>query len=199
MDNDWKGDRRALRTRLIAAREAMNDSTFERCSTAIAGFLARVVPLCSPRLLGFYWPHRREYDAVPIARELVANGGAAALPVVLGKGRPLEFRRWWPGIEMASGVYGIPYPAVGEAVFADVLLAPMVGFDNAGYRLGYGGGYYDRTLAADGQRPTVIGIGFEICRLDTIAPRQHDIPMDMIVTEAGIFRRENAALSTLTL
>ena len=82
----------------------------------------------------------------------------------------------------------IPAPADGPSVTPDVLLVPLVGFDAGGYRLGYGGGYYDRSLAARTPRPLAIGIGFEISRLATIHPQPHDIPMDAIVTERGMLR-----------
>ena len=85
---------------------------------------------------------------------------------------------------MALGVWNIPFPAEGEAVQPDTLLVPLVGFDTAGYRLGYGGGFYDRTLAMMPARPHTIGIGFTASRLRTIYPQPHDIPMDRIVTNA---------------
>jgi 5-formyltetrahydrofolate cyclo-ligase len=90
---------------------------------------------------------------------------------------------------MMIGLYEIPHPAGEAAIIPDIVLVPTVGFDAACYRLGYGGGYYDRTIAAFAERPITIGVGFEFGRLDTIEPGPHDIPMDMIVTEAGIFRR----------
>jgi 5-formyltetrahydrofolate cyclo-ligase len=81
----------------------------------------------------------------------------------------------------------------GDAVLPDVLLAPLVGFDAGGYRLGYGGGYYDRTLAALPERPLVVGVGFETSGMETIHPQPHDIPMDLIVTERRTIRIGDAA------
>ena len=107
--------------------------------------------------------------------------------MVVERARPLVFREWWPGIRM-PGVWGIPVPAEGDAVLPDVLVAPLVGFDAAGYRLGYGGGYYDRTLAALPDRPPAIGVGFEPSWMKTIHPQPHDIPMSLIVTEQRVIR-----------
>jgi 5-formyltetrahydrofolate cyclo-ligase len=114
------------------------------------------------------------------------QGAQAALPAVLAPRTALEFRRWQPGDETQPGVYKIPVPKQRHVVVPDVLLVPLVGFDPAGYRLGYGGGYYDRTLAALPAKPLVIGIGFELSRLETIYPQPHDIPMSVIVTEHGV-------------
>ena len=122
---------------------------------------------------------------------------AVALPVVVEKNRPLEFRPWRPGAKMALGVYDIPYPAEGKAVTPEALLVPMVGFDRAGYRLGYGGGYYDRTLAALPKKPLCIGISFALGRIDSIHPLPHDIPMDFIVTEEMTARRVGGRLQVL--
>ena len=92
---------------------------------------------------------------------------------------------------MAVGVYDIPYPAEGPAVAPQVLLVPLLGFDEAGYRLGYGAGYYDRTIASFAEKPLLIGVGFELGRLATIYPQPHDIPMDVVITERGVFRRDH--------
>ena len=97
---------------------------------------------------------------------------------------------------MTRGVWNIPIPAGDESVEPDVLIAPLVGFDPAGYRLGYGGGYYDRTIASRTAKPFVIGIGFEIARLSTIYPQSHDIPMDVIVTDRGIWSSPAAGVSS---
>jgi 5-formyltetrahydrofolate cyclo-ligase len=126
-------------------------------------------------------------------RSLHDLGVRLALPVVVERARPLVFREWWPGIRMVPGIWGIPVPAEGDAVLPDALLAPLVGFDARGHRLGYGGGYYDRTLAALPERPLVIGVGFEPSGMETIHPQPHDIPMDLIVTERRTFRVADAA------
>ncbi len=106
--------------------------------------------------------------------------------MVVEKGAPLVFREWRPGIRMVPGIWQIPVPADGPAVAPDLVWVPLLGFDSAGYRLGYGGGYYDRTLGRALPRPLAIGIGYERVRLASIQPQPHDIPMDAIVTEAGV-------------
>ena len=111
-----------------------------------------------------------------------------ALPVVVGEGQPLSFREWTPETPLAPDRYGIPTPTAGEWLTPDLILLPLNGFDAAGYRLGYGGGYFDRTLAALAPRPLAVGIGFEINRIDSIRPEAHDQRLDWIVTENGAFR-----------
>jgi 5-formyltetrahydrofolate cyclo-ligase len=103
------------------------------------------------------------------------------LPVVVEKAQPLIFRPWSPGVAMANGVWNIPIPAEGNPVYPDTLLVPLVGFDGKNYRLGYGGGFYDRTIAAMPRRPRTIGIGFACGRLRSIFPQPHDVPLDEFV------------------
>jgi 5-formyltetrahydrofolate cyclo-ligase len=98
----------------------------------------------------------------------------------------LQYWRWQPGMAMERGFWNIPVPATREAVKPGLVIAPLVGFDDQGYRLGYGGGYFDRTLAALQPRPFAVGAGLETMRLATIHPQPHDIPMALIVTEKGI-------------
>ena len=119
-------------------------------------------------------------------RALHREGTCLALPVVEEKARPLLFRPWQPATRLAPGIWNIPVPAEGRPVRPDALLVPLVGFDGEGYRLGHGGGYYDRTLAAMAPRPLAIGVGFAASRLPTIHPQPHDVPMDLIVTEEGV-------------
>ncbi|MEO6340301.1 MAG: 5-formyltetrahydrofolate cyclo-ligase, partial [Caulobacteraceae bacterium] len=175
------------RAELIAARMAWPIEAHRAAGEAIEASLAERFPRLGEGLLGAYVPFRREFNCTPLLVRLTAGGGRVALPVVLGPGRPLEFRAWKPGDRMAMGVYDIPYPAEGEPVIPDTVISPLVGFDPAGYRLGYGAGYYDRTLASFPAKPLVIGVGFELSRMETIQPQPHDIPMDVIVTEAGVF------------
>jgi 5-formyltetrahydrofolate cyclo-ligase len=182
-------DRRALRSRLIAERQNLTDAEHRRLSQAItANLQAHLLPFGS-RVIAFYWPHRAEYDPMPVVERIVADGGVAALPLIVARGAALEFRQWHPDIEMLVGLYEIPHPAGDVAVIPNVILVPTVGFDQAGYRLGYGGGYYDRTIATLPRRPHTIGIGFEFGRLASIDPQPHDVPMDAIVTEKGVFPR----------
>jgi 5-formyltetrahydrofolate cyclo-ligase len=178
--------RQAERARLIAERLALPVARRRAARERVRATLAREVPELRRATLGFYWPFRGEIDLVGFVRALIDHGGRAALPVVVGKGRPLAFRRWEPGTATRLGISGIPVPATSEPVEPDCLLVPLVGFDDAGYRLGYGGGYYDRTLAALPGRPMALGIGYAFQRLPTIRPQPFDRPMDAIVTEDGI-------------
>jgi 5-formyltetrahydrofolate cyclo-ligase len=178
--------RKGERARLIAARLAMPAGAHRAASAAIARLLSAHFMPANPGIVGCYWPFRREFNCLPVMRRIVSLGGEVALPVVIRPRHPLEFRRWSPQSEMAAGVWDIPHPADGPSVHPTTLLVPLVGFDEGGYRLGYGGGFYDRTLAASPDRPETWGVGFELGRLETIHPQDHDVPMDHIVTEAAI-------------
>lgn len=188
--------RRAKRDTLIAARMALSSSAHNAASAEIGKHLKEIFAPLPRTLVGAYWPFRREYNVLGFLEWLTERRHEVALPVVLGKGQPLEFRRWTRDMEMISGVYDIPYPAKGEPVWPTVLIIPMVGFDAAGFRLGYGGGFYDRTLAAYTEKPLCVGTGFELGRLPTIHPLPHDIAMDEIVTEAGHYRRYPSGLAS---
>jgi len=177
--------RKAKRMVLIERRLAMPDAERAACSGAITAALVQVLPSRPGALIGFYWPFKGEYDPRALARSLHAKGTRLALPVVVGKAKPVVFREWWPGIPMTHGAWNIPVPAAGDPVAPEVLLVPLVGFDKQGYRLGYGGGYYDCTLAALPAKPRAVGVGFELSQIATIHPQPHDIPMDLIVTERG--------------
>lgn len=137
------------------------------------------------RTIGIYWPFKAEFDPRPLATRLLGEGFRIALPVVIEKKRPMIFRLWTPETPMTSGIWDIPVPADSETVVPELLMAPVVGFDAARYRLGYGGGYFDRTLGSLSPRPIAIGVGFELGRLETIFPQPFDVPMNHIVTEAG--------------
>jgi 5-formyltetrahydrofolate cyclo-ligase len=183
-----KAWRRGERERLIALRQALPAAErrgwADRIEAELRGLLAE-----RPGILGVYWPFRAEFDPRPLIGWVVAAGRKVALPVVVDKKGPLEYRAWRPGEPLADGVWNIPVPEKRDIVTPAVVLAPLVGFDEACYRLGYGGGYFDRTLAALSPRAFAIGIGFEVQLLETIYPQSFDIPMDLIVTEAGIRSR----------
>ena len=138
---------------------------------------------------GLYWPIRGEIDLRRLATELAEAGGRVALPVITLRGEPLAFARWRPGMRLVRGVWDIPVPPEPEWIRPTLLVIPVLGFDPAAYRLGYGGGYYDHTLAAMEPRPGTIGVGYEFGRLETIFPQAHDVPLDAIVTESSLIRK----------
>jgi 5-formyltetrahydrofolate cyclo-ligase len=177
--------RKEERRRQIERRLAIDAGERQRCSGQIAAHLDRLLGAVAGRSVSVYWPFRGEPDLRPWMRDLCARGATCTLPVVVEKGKPLQFRAWHPGARLASGVWNIPFPADGAEVVPDVVIAPVVAFDDACYRLGYGGGFFDRTLAALPGTPRAIGVGYEVAAIPTIHPQPHDIPMDAVVTESG--------------
>jgi 5,10-methenyltetrahydrofolate synthetase len=193
MDNllEW---RKHQRKQLIAARETLPEDVHQQWSQAISDLLKQGFPKLQTMNIGIYWPFRGEYDPRLIAQYFRQQGAVLALPEVISKDKPLCFREWLPDTPMKNGAYGIPVPLETRTVVVDAVIIPMVGFDQHGYRLGYGSGYFDRTLATYQPQPLTIGIAFEIQRLENVYPQPHDIAMHYIVTETGIFQTENNKL-----
>jgi 5-formyltetrahydrofolate cyclo-ligase len=174
--------RKVQRERLIAARLTLSAEERTQHAQRIARDLDGIVTLASSTIVSVYWPFRGEPDLRPWMTATCEKGARVALPVVVGKGRPLQFREWHPATRLERGVWNIPFPAEGPVVVPTVVIAPLVGFDGHGYRLGYGGGFFDRTLAALGPMPLIVGVGHPLGALTTIYPQWHDIRMDWIVT-----------------
>lgn len=174
--------RRAWRRDLLARRAAMpatdREAADRQLTTRLSGRLATV-----EGVLGFYWPIQSEFDARPVVIAWLAGapGRRAALPVVVKRSSPLQFRAWTPDTPMRAAGFGTSVPDSGEWLIPDTLVVPVVGFDAAGYRLGYGGGYYDRTLAALPRRPRTLGVGYEFARLASIEPQSFDLRLDEIL------------------
>lgn len=186
--------RSAERARLIAAREAIDGVALDTLRRRIDAIVERSFPGLASGVLAFCWPIRNEYDARHIARTLRGRGALTALPVVVAPRQPLVFREWHPGVPLAKGALDIPYPVGSRELAPNHVLLPMNGWDLAGYRLGYGAGYFDRTLASLASKPVVIGVAFEAARIATIHPQPWDIPLDYAVTERGVYRRDAAGL-----
>ncbi|HEX7238040.1 MAG TPA: 5-formyltetrahydrofolate cyclo-ligase [Gammaproteobacteria bacterium] len=180
--------RQGKRAELLERRRALDLDDRKRLAKALSERLLASVDLRAFSVLGFYWPIRGELDLRGIAREHCEAGGRAALPVVVAKNEPVEFWRWETGSAMQRGFWNIPVPLERRCLTPHALLIPLVGYDTAGYRLGYGGGFYDRTLAALTPRPFCIGVGLDDSELETIHPQPHDIPMNLIVTERRILQ-----------
>ena len=192
----WRDERR---TELLAARIAVPVPQRRQLNQTVTQHLATFFPMLQGTVVGAYWPFRGEFDPRFLMRQLRTGGARLALPVVVRKNAPLQFREWWPGAPTVKAALGLPMPAGTEWLVPQALLIPPVGFDEHGYRLGYGGGYFDRTLAAMHPQPLKIGVGFELSRLPTIHPQAHDVAMDFIVTEAGVYRVVEGGLRLLQL
>lgn len=193
--NEIREWRQRTRKQLIDWRVQLAAEEREKRAQLARERLTASVDFQAYRVLGIYWPIRGEIDVRELAAKHIATGGLAALPVVVREGAPVEFWRWTPDMTMKRGIWNIPIPVQREVLQPDILIAPLVGFDEAGYRLGYGGGYYDRTIAAAPSRPYCVGLGFADTGLQTIYPQPHDMPMDVIVTEQFIRSRPRSAES----
>lgn len=180
--------RAALRREKLAARLALDPVAHAALSARLDQHLSALLTPLAPHTLAFCAPVRGEFDARPLAARLIGCGWRAAMPVVTAVGAPMRFHAWTPTSAMGADRYGIPIPKNGAELVPDIVLLPLVAFDAQGFRLGYGGGYFDRTLAAMVPPPQAIGVGFELARVADIRPQAHDIRLDAIVTEAGVFR-----------
>jgi 5,10-methenyltetrahydrofolate synthetase len=181
--------RRSERTRLARLRDGLGQRGRAVAGRAIADALLRVLAargVGRGTVLAGYWPIRGEPDLRAALAGLQAGGVTLALPVVETRAAPLVFRRWVPGERLLRGDWGIPVPAPGaDRLQPDIVLAPCLGWDDGCFRLGWGGGYFDRTLAVLAPRPLAIGVALAAARLPTIFPQPHDIPLDLILTEDG--------------
>jgi 5,10-methenyltetrahydrofolate synthetase len=190
--------RKNLRRELLARRLAVPADRLHDWRLAMDLHLQYGFPGLAKGVVAFCWPIQNEYDARHLVHRLREQGATAALPVVLAPKAPLIFREWHPGVEMALGKLDIPYPKSGAELVPDTVLLPMNGFDQQGYRLGYGGGFFDRTLESlRARKPVVIGAAFELAAIETIHPQPWDIPVDYVVTERGVYRRSDGKLEFL--
>jgi 5,10-methenyltetrahydrofolate synthetase len=189
-DDDDMPARARLRREKIAARQALPAAEHARLSALLEVHLEREFAHHAPGVVAFCWPIRGEFDARPLVGRLLAQGWRACMPVVDAIAAPMSFRSWTPATAMGVDPYGIPIPAAQTvSPPPDIVLLPLVAFDADGYRLGYGGGYFDRTLAALSPRPAAWGVGFELSHTEALRPQPHDVPLDLIVTELGCMAR----------
>ena len=187
--------RRALRADMRARRMALSAEDCRLLSARIVAYLTTDLPPRVGSVVGFCWPIQNEPDVRPALAYWRDLGVRGVLPVVTAPDSPLKFRAWTPETPMMDDVHGIPTPSSGEWLTPDILILPLNAFDAAGYRLGYGGGYFDRTLASLRPRPLSVGVGYEINRVASIRPQPHDQPLDWVVTEQGVFRGTALAAS----
>ncbi|HEY6044755.1 MAG TPA: 5-formyltetrahydrofolate cyclo-ligase [Nitrosospira sp.] len=195
---NWQEWRKQRRTELMVLRASITEGDYKRWSSAITESLKQGFPMLRSSIVGFCWPHRGEYDPRPFMEFIHERGATLALPEVVNRHEAMCFRKWWDEAPMKTGMYNIPVPDNTDLVRVGALVIPMIGFDKLGFRLGYGGGYFDRTLVAMNPRPLAIGVAFEILRLENVHPQPHDIAMDFIVTEAGIYYVTSSGLERIS-
>lgn len=191
IDQAKKTLRREAAQRRAAAAAAHPEAGDKLCAALLAA-----VEIPRDAAVSAYWPMREEIDPRPAMRALHARGHPVALPVMPGKAQPLVFRAWCPDQEMVDGGFGtrIP-PAEAPEIQPQILLVPLLAFDADGYRLGYGGGFYDRTLARLRRLNPLtrgVGVAYAAQRTETPLPRgAYDEPLDLVVTEQGVALRRD--------
>jgi 5-formyltetrahydrofolate cyclo-ligase len=174
--------KRAARERALRVRAHCDPAL----GAALGAHLLREMPPPEGAIVSGFWPMPGEIDIRPLLHALIARGNPVVLPVTAKRGDPLSFRLWCPDDAMTRERFGTMRP-VGEARVPDVLLVPLLAFDRRGYRLGYGGGFYDRTLAGLPGR-LAIGCGFAAQELDEVPVGPYDVPLAAIATERGVIR-----------
>nr|WP_213773497.1 5-formyltetrahydrofolate cyclo-ligase [Bradyrhizobium sp. dw_78] len=178
-----------LRATALAARDVLSGAQRIAAAQAIA---ARGLPFALARgaIVAGYSPIRSEIDPGPLLQRLATEGATLALPVIAGRDQPLRFHAWSAGDELVRGAFGIlePPPEAAE-VIPDILLVPLAAFDRAGHRIGYGAGYYDRSLAQlrRSKAVTAVGIAFAVQEIEAVPSLTHDVALDYVLTEAKVF------------
>jgi 5-formyltetrahydrofolate cyclo-ligase len=184
-------DKQALRKRLVAQRLALPDRLVR------ADMLQRVMRIWlvgrPDAVIGAYWPIKGEFDPLPALHRWKEDGELLdepqlrriGLPVVDKLHKTLKFHAWYPGCPMEEDAYGIPKPKDTEVIVPTLLFVPCVGYGAGGYRLGYGGGFYDRTLAKLQPKPFTVGLGYTCGYCDDLEPEPHDVPLDAILNDNG--------------
>jgi len=177
----------ALRVAAHQRRAALPaDMRTEAAKAASKHFFSSIV-LDPGAIVAAYWRIRDEMDCQPILVHLMDNQQPVCLPVVMGDDQPLELRLWEDGAPLYPAGFGTLAPEdLAPRVEPDVVLMPLLGFDKHGTRLGYGGGYYDRTLASLSKKPRLVGLAFASQEIDEIPRDDHDVPLDAVVTENGV-------------
>jgi 5,10-methenyltetrahydrofolate synthetase len=184
--------KKILRQQLIADRLAMPDRAVR------ATMLQQVMRIWlvgrTDTVIGAYWPIKGEFDPLPALHRWKEDGELLdeplrrriGLPVIDKLTKTLTFHVWYPGCPMEEDAYGIPKPKDTDVIQPTLLFVPCVGYGPGGYRLGYGGGFYDRTLATLQPKPFTVGLGFTQGFVDDLEPEPHDIPLNAILNDHGV-------------
>jgi 5-formyltetrahydrofolate cyclo-ligase len=185
--------KRALRAEAAAARRQAHAAGGAAAARQMRDLFLAEIPLPAEAIVSGYWPLGEELDDRPLLETLNARGHLCVLPVVARRSAPLIFRQWRPGDAMQAGEFAILVPsAEAPAVEPDALIVPLLAFDAGGHRLGYGGGYFDRTLKALRARKKIlaVGVAFAVQEMPHLPRGPEDEPLDWIVTELAARRIE---------
>lgn len=178
-----------LRTAALAKRDALSDKQRATAAKAV-GKRGLPMEIAPGTIVSGYSPIRGEIDPVPLMRKLAAEGARLALPAIVARGKSLAFRAWSPDDRLMLGPLGIlePSPAAAEVV-PDIMMVPLAAFDRLGHRIGYGGGYYDHTLAhlRKARAITAIGLAFAAQEIEAVPALSHDVALDYVLTETRVF------------
>ncbi|UTW50631.1 5-formyltetrahydrofolate cyclo-ligase [bacterium SCSIO 12827] len=189
---DLLKQKRLLRKEAAARRTRAHADQGSAAATAVACHAVALAQALTPGWVSGYLAMQDEMDVLPAILAMAANGWQGCLPVVVGKAQPLRFRAWTPGAKLTNGVFGTRHPSDGAAdVRPDLLLVPLLAFDRAGYRLGWGGGFYDRTLAElrnSGTPVAAVGVGYSAQEVDAVPRDHYDARLDWVVTEDDIIK-----------
>lgn len=187
----FEDQKAALRIEAFAKRAKIPAADRADAANIASMLFFESVPLEPGQVVAAYWPIRDEIDCKPILTRLVDSGQQVCLPVVMGDAEPLQLRVWEPGQPLYPSGFGtLAPPETAPQAVPDVVIIPLLGFDRLGTRLGYGKGYYDRTLARMKTAPLLVGLAFAAQELDYIPRAPHDMPLDILVTDAGVHKFE---------
>ena len=176
-----------LRREAHARREALSTQYRADAAEQVARHFFDAIAFGADDVVAAYWRIRDELDCQPILVRLMDSGQRVVLPVVTGDETPLDMRVWEADQPLYEAGFGTLAPAdSAPRAEPDIILVPLLGFDGEGTRLGYGGGYYDRTLAALSRKPLLVGLAFDAQELPDIPREDHDMPLDAVVTESGV-------------
>ncbi len=173
------------------ARKTAHDLVKDDAPLKLAAQVFPVQPTATQKIVSAFYPYKSEIDTRLLLGKLAGEGWTTCLPIVIALGEPLIFRRWLPGEPTVPGVWDIPRPTDDAPLLEpDVLLVPLMAFDRQGFRLGYGGGFYDRTLEQLRAKKSIIAIGvaYAAQEIDAVPHGPHDQPLDYVMTEAGLFK-----------
>ena len=187
VDESIEDAKAGLRQQAHAARAALSPGSRAEAAASVAQYFFDSIALVPGQVVAAYWRIRDELDCQPILVRLMDSNQTVVLPVVMGPDQPLQMRVWEQGASLYEAGFGTLAPSeLAPRAEPDMVLMPLLGFDSQGTRLGYGGGYYDRTLAQMKKSPKLIGLAFAAQELDAIPRDSHDVPLDVVITEAGL-------------